>query len=134
MNMLKRSEALGIDIVARWDEQTDAEQERQRRGVGSSQAGQVGRLHETLYREHYPTRYLLREAFGFAFSAPIPAKVLRERLEHTLFLAEERVRNDNFFPTEADIERAQRNYRAFVEFCETVEKRTGQPVRIFASW
>jgi hypothetical protein len=125
---------MGIDIYARWAGQTDTEQDCQRREAGSSQSGKVGYLHDASQREQYPSRYLLREAFGFVFSAPIPAKVLRERLEQTLFLVEERTRNDSYFVSEAEIARAKENYRAFVEFCDTVEKRTGQSVTIVAPW
>ena len=126
---------MGIDIYARWENQTGDEVEAQYEAAMTVEAGDVGYLREAYHGEPYATRHLVAEAFaskdGFAF---IPAATLRERLPETLRLAERRERQVYRETRPEEIERVLNSYTAFVELCERVERETSKPVRIVASW
>ena len=126
---------MGIDIYARWENQTGDEVEAQYEAGLTVEAGGIGYLREAYHGEPYVTEYLDAEAFagkdGFAF---IPAATLRERLPETLRLAEKREREVYDETEPEEIERVLQSYRAFVELCERVERKTGKPVKIIASW
>jgi len=124
---------MGIDIYARWKDQTGEEEEAQYKSGFDATVGHVGYLREAYHGEPYATRYLVSEAFesGHAY---IPAKRLRARLPETLRLAEERERTIYGAKTTDEIEPTLRSYTAFVELCERMEAKTGQPVKIIASY
>jgi hypothetical protein len=124
---------MGIDIYARWENQTDEEEEVQYKSGFDSTVGHVGYLREAYHGEPYATRYLVSEAFESG-QANIPAKKLRERLPETLRLAEERERTLYNAKTPEEIEPVLQSYRAFVELCERMEAKTGKPVKIIASY
>jgi hypothetical protein len=86
---------MGIDIYARWNGQSTAEQDAQLTGF-SIEAGDVGYLREAYHGGPYVTKYLVAEAFEAPEGeAAIRAKTLRERLaaavlmhmyrEHTIY-------------------------------------------------
>jgi hypothetical protein len=126
---------MGIDIYARWENQTGYEAQVQEEAWLTAEAGDVGYLREAYHGEPYATRYLVAEAFasedGTAF---IAAATLRERLPETLRIAEERERKVYGATRYEDIAPVVENYTAFVELCERMEQQTGRPVKIIASW
>lgn len=78
---------MGIDIYARWRNQTKAEADAQRTGF-SITAGHVGYLREAYHGGPYVTKFLVREAFeSDDHAARIPAARLRERLPSAVLLA-----------------------------------------------
>lgn len=125
---------MGIDIYARWRDQTGDEEEAQYKAGFDSTVGDIGYLREAYHGEPYATRHLVPEAFEQGDGALIPATRLRERLPETLRLAEERERTIYGAKSAEDIEPTLQSYRAFVELCERMEEKTGQPVKIIASW
>ena len=125
---------MGIDIYAKWDGQGDDERQAQKEAWLSTEAGHIGYLREAYHGEPYATRHLVPEAFVKRDGALITAAMLRERLPETLRLAEQRERQVYGATTQEDIEPVLKSFREFVEHCEEVEKTTGKPVRIFASW
>lgn len=78
---------MGIDIYAKWRNQTKEESEKQYTGF-STVAGKVGYLREAYHGGPYVTKYLLQEGFKAKDgTAKIPAYVLRERLPKAVALA-----------------------------------------------
>lgn len=123
---------MGIDIYARWRDMTPREEAAQITGF-SAVHGHVGYLREAYHGEPYATRFLVPEAFAAgADGAPIPAAVLRVRLDETLVVAEERERK-LYRSTDKEIRAVLKSYRDFVALCEAHEARTGEPCRIIAS-
>jgi hypothetical protein len=125
---------MGIDIYARWEGQLPEEVGKQLEVWLSGVAGNVGYLREAYHGEPYATRHLMPEAFENPKGAQIAAKVLRQRLSETLRLAEQRERTLYGATTAEEIEPTLQSYRDFVELCERVEKESGVPVLIVASW
>jgi hypothetical protein len=124
---------MGIDIYAHWKGQSADETEVQTRQWLSISSGCTGYLREAYHGEPYATRYLCAEAFETDNGAQIGAAVLRERLPHTLVLAEERARS--IYNSDAnEIEEVKQSFRDFVALCEKKEQETGEPVRIIASY
>lgn len=71
---------MGIDIYARWRDQTAEQQEAQYTGF-SIRHGNVGYLREAYHGGPYATRELVPEAFGGdSDEAPIAAALMRSRL------------------------------------------------------
>ena len=123
---------MGIDIYARWRGQSDDEIRVQAKVWFSAVKGSVGYLREAYHGEPYATKYLCAEAFQ-PDGARIEAAVLRERLAHTLALAEER--EQTLYQSEPkDIEEVKQSYRDFVSLCERKEVESGEPVHIIASY
>ena len=126
---------MGIDIYARWEGQTPAEQEAQSAAGFSARDGHVGYLREAYHGEPYATKFLVREAFESRNArATIPASVLRERLPRALELAEERERVVYEETDPAEIAAVLKSYRDFVALCAAKEEETGEPVEILASY
>jgi hypothetical protein len=171
---------MGIDIYARWRNQT--EQERDAQDIFSVVSGGTGYLREAYHGAPYVTKYLVQEAFAARYEegAKIPAETLRERLPAAVLLAiirEKKVYGsgnpgiidaaelpkalknvvenevgdmshkeiaESFTPeTLENIQRLIDNkllsdvvqsFVDFVEFCEAIEKKTGEPVTIIASY
>jgi hypothetical protein len=125
---------MGIDIYARWNGQTDAEEEAQYAGPALT-SGHVGYLRESYHGEPYATWFLCKEAFESETSeAQIPAAVLRARLPEALILAEARQRTVYSETDTAAIAEVTRSFVDFVELCERKERETGTPVTIIASY
>jgi hypothetical protein len=124
---------MGIDIYARWREQTEDEIQAQYNAGFSAVQGKVGYLREAYHGEPYATRHLCAEAFAEGEGAVIPAATLRERLPETLRLAEERERT-LYDGKEEDIRAVRQSFSDFVSLCERKERETGAPVRIIASY
>jgi hypothetical protein len=123
---------MGIDIYAKWDGMTEAEDAAQITGF-SVVHGHVGYLREAYHGEPYATKYLVEEAFLHG-SAPIYASLLKARLPRTLELAEQRER-EIYGVTDAErIERVLKSYRDFVALCARKEAETGEPCVIIASY
>ena len=76
---------MGIDIYAKWKNQSKEEEKAQFTGF-STVAGSVGYLREAYHGEPYVTHYLVEESFK-EDGAKIPAKVLRERLPAAVMLS-----------------------------------------------
>lgn len=101
----------------------------------SAEKGKLRYLRESYHGEPYATYHLVAEALASdTASAFIPAATLRERLPETLRLAEERERKVYGQTDMKEIEPVLQSYRDFVELCERVEKETGSPVEIIASY
>ena len=83
----------------------------------------------------YIPPYLLSEVQDVASTegVPLPAKVLRERLPKALEIARDRER-ELYDSDEERIEEVCRKITAFVEFCERVERETGEPATITTEW
>jgi arylsulfatase A-like enzyme len=130
---------MGIDIYARWENQTAHEKAAQQTGF-SDFAGRYGHL-----RENYPawpsvTRHLVREAFSesdrgemIESGAFIPAATLHERLPHALHLLEEKLGKYYEDAAYEELEPLFNDLIAFVALCERMEKMTGKPVNILAA-
>jgi hypothetical protein len=123
---------MGIDIYAKWRNQSEAEQAAQTEGWLSVKRGRFGYLREAYHGEPYATDYFCPEAFEPG-GANIPADVLKKRLPHTLALAEERERK-LYKSSEVEIEEVKQSYRDFAALCEEKEKETGEAVHIVASY
>ncbi|MDP2659512.1 MAG: hypothetical protein Q8R28_02120 [Dehalococcoidia bacterium] len=123
---------MGIDIYARWKDQT--QEEANRIDWFSVEDGHVGYLREAYHGEPYATRHLVAEAFASdRGEARIPAAVLRKRLPETIRLAKERQRVV-YKRTVADDDPVIKSFTDFVELCERKERETGAPVTITASY
>jgi hypothetical protein len=126
---------MGIDIYARWKGQSEKERTAQYSVGFSVMHGRVGYLREAYHGEPYATRHLCREAFESERGAAlIPAAVLRERLDETLKLAEERERTIYGEKDEKAVAAVLKSFRDFVTLCERKEKETGYPIEIVASY
>jgi hypothetical protein len=79
-----------------------------------------------------PLQCLAKEAFHPEEGEPIPAAVLRSRLNVAIELAKQTMIEAG--DSERQIEHAIRGYTAFVEFCEQKEKETGEPVTVIACY
>jgi hypothetical protein len=123
---------MGIDIYAHWRGQTEKARTKQREAWLTTSAGGAGYLREAYHGAPYATKFLCAGAFETG-EAQIPAAVLRERLPHTLALAEERERK-LYKSTEEEIEDVKQSFREFVALCEEKEKETGEPVLVIASY
>ena len=125
---------MGIDIYARWKDQTAAEENAQYTGFSVVQ-GHVGYLREAYHGGPYATRYLVREAFKSPTGeARIAAAVLRRRLPHTLKLARQRELEVYHETDKQAIQDVLQSFIAFVELCERKEQDTGEPVTVVASY
>lgn len=123
---------MGIDIYAQWRGQTEKAKTKQREAWLTTGAGGAGYLREAYHGAPYATKFLCAEAFETG-EARIPAAVLRERLPHTLALAEERERK-LYKSTDKGIEDVKQSFREFVALCEEMEKETGEPMLVIASY
>jgi hypothetical protein len=124
---------MGIDIYAAWSGITADEEAAQMASAFSVERGHVGYLREAYHGEPYATRLLVPEAFEKG-EADIPAATLRQRLPGVLDAA--RLREQRVYD-ETDpvkIERVLDSYRNFVALCERMERETGKPCRITASY
>ncbi len=122
---------MGIDIYAKWPDQTEEEKKAQITGFNID-AGHTGYLREAYHGEPYATKYLLPEAFEKG-EAEIPAATLKERLPKTLGIAAERA----YLLYKERGEMLQITLQSFIDFvelCETKEKETGKPCNIIASY
>ena len=78
---------MGIDIYAKWRDQTKEEKEDQCTGF-STVSGDVGYLREAYHGSPYVTKYLLTEAFEAEnCEAQIDAETLEERLPVAVLMA-----------------------------------------------
>lgn len=125
---------MGIDIYAKWNDQTESERRAQTSEWLSGESGNVGYLREAYHGEPYATRFLCAEAFDAEDAqARIPAATLRERLAETLELVKERART-LYNATDEQVERQQQTFRDFVALCEQKERATGEAVLIVACY
>jgi hypothetical protein len=137
---------MGIDVYARWKDQTEEEKNAQYTGF-STVHGHVGYLREAYHGSPYATQELMPE--GFESRCPdqsidckdcidkpcnpkVPAATLRERLPRVLEVVAERERR-LYHSSDEDVARVQKSYTDFVELCERKEAETGEPVRIVVS-
>jgi len=124
---------MGIDIYAKWRNQTKKEREAQFTGY-STVHGHVGYLREAYHGGPYVTRYLLKEAFDSdKGEAKIPAKVLRQRLPKAIALIKERYAEVYKEDLNEDSDEIK-SLLGFIELCEKKEKELGEPVTIIASY
>lgn len=121
---------MGIDIYARWKNQSVEAKQAQTAAWFSTVAGDRGYLREAYHGEPYATRFLCAEAFATG-EARISTAILRGRLPHAIALVEERERK-LYGGNEANIEAVKKSYRDFVQLCEEKEQETGEPVQIIA--
>lgn len=125
---------MGIDIYARWRNQTDEEQQNQITGFDILK-GHVGYLREAYHGEPYATKHFVSEAFnGDTGKAEIRAKTLKERLPETLRLARARETGIYHVTDEYEIWKAQKSFVDFYKLCRRKEKQTGEPCTIDASY
>jgi hypothetical protein len=124
---------MGIDIYARYHGQSTDERASQVTEFLSATAGNVGYLREAYHGEPYATRYLVHEAFTTG-QADIPDATLRGRLPEALRLTGIREREIYHETDPKEIEAVLDSFRAFVALCERVERETGHPVTILASY
>jgi hypothetical protein len=122
---------MGIDIYAKWDGMTEAEEAAQITGF-SVVHGHVGYLREAYHGDPYATKVLVPEAFE-EHRAQIYAATLQERLPATLVVAEARERKIYRTTDPAKIERVLKCFRDFVALCARKEAETGEPCLIIAS-
>lgn len=123
---------MGIDVYAKWDGMTEAEEAAQITGF-SVEHGHVGYLREAYHRQPYATKVLVPEAFE-EHRVPIHAVTLADRLPAALAVAEARERNLYHVTDVEQIERVLKSYRDFVALCARKEAETGEPCLIIASW
>ena len=123
---------MGIDIYAKWDGMTEAEEAAQITGF-SIVHGHVGYLREPYHGEPNATKQLVPEAFMYR-RAPIAAATLLQRLPDVLHVAETREREVYGVTDHEAIERVLKSYRDFVALCALKESETGHPCVIIASY
>jgi len=123
---------MGIDIYAKWDGMTEAEEASQITGF-SIEDGHVGYLREAYHGEPYATKVLVPEAFEES-RVQIHAATLASRLPAVLIIAETREREVYGVTDAQDIERVLKSYRDFVALCARKEAETGEPCLIIASY
>ena len=123
---------MGIDIYAKWDGMTEAEDAAQITGF-SVEHGHVGYLREAYHGEPYATKVLVPEAFKYGRTR-IDAATLQKRLPDTLHIAETREREVYGVTDTDDIDRVLQSYRDFVALCTRKERETGIPCLIIASY
>lgn len=124
---------MGIDIYMRWAGQTEVQKQKQYTGM-SVTSGHVGYLREAYHGEPYATRFLVREAFDAPDGeAKIRACVLRERLPETIRLAKERSKIVYKIAIKDD-DPVCEAFSDFVTLAERIEKETGEPVTVVASY
>jgi hypothetical protein len=124
---------MGIDIYAKWDGMTEAEEIAQHNALLSADKGHVGYLREAYHGEPYATKVLVPEAFQ-ELRAVIYAATLKDRLAATLIVAEQRERTIYGETDQAEIEAVLQSYRDFVALCARKEAETGEPCLIIASY
>ena len=124
---------MGIDIYAKWDGMTDAEENAQAAAFLSGEHGHLGYLREAYHGEPYATKVLVPEAFEQS-RVPIYAETLRDRLSATLIVAEQREREIYGVTDQGEINAVLKSYRDFVELCARKEDETDEPCLIIASW
>jgi hypothetical protein len=124
---------MGIDVYAKWDGMTEAEETAQAEAFLSGEYGHVGYLREAYHGEPYATKVLVPEAFE-EHRVPIYAATLQDRLPATLIVAEQREREIYGVTDQAEIERVLKSYSDFVELCARKEEETDEPCLIIASW
>jgi len=125
---------MGIDIYAKWRNQTDEERGKQFTGFNILK-GHVGYLREAYHGEPYATKHFLAEAFdGENHEAEIRAKTLRERLPETLAIVRDRETRLYEATNQYQIWQAQKSYVDFYRLCQKKEKETGEPCTIEASY
>lgn len=124
---------MGIDIYARWKDQTPKQKKKQITGFSVTH-GDVGYLREAYRGEPYATLHLCREAFGWNNEVKIPAKILRERLPRALEMVEQRERTVYKQTNKKEIDKVKKSFVDFVKLCERKEKQTGEPCTILASY
>jgi hypothetical protein len=124
---------MGIDIYAKWDGMTEAEENEQHSALLSAEHGHVGYLREAYHGEPYATKVLVPEAFQ-ELRVPIYAATLKDRLPATLVVAEHRERTIYGVTDQAEIEGVLQSYRNFVAVCARKEAETGEPCLITASY
>lgn len=123
---------MGIDIYMRWQGQTEVERNRQFTGF-SIESGHAGYLREAYHGGPYVTKFLVAEAFSSPDGAEIPAEILRDRLPAALTIA--RVRSSHIYNQDLDDDSpVLMAFINFVALAESVEKMTGKPVTIIASY
>jgi hypothetical protein len=124
---------MGIDIYAKWDGMTEAEEFEQQRALLSAEHGHVGYLREAYHGEPYATKVLVPEAFQ-ELRVPIHAATLQDRLPAVLVVAAQRERTIYGETNQAEIEGVLQSYRNFVALCAQKEAETGEPCLIIASY
>ena len=125
---------MGIDIYARWRNQTDGERESQITGFDVLK-GHVGYLREAYHGDPYATRHFVSEAFNDESNqAQIEAKTLRDRLPQTLSLIRTRERDLYQERDEYQIWKMQKSFVDFYRLCQRKEKETSEPCTIKASY
>ncbi len=124
---------MGIDIYARWKNQTPKQREEQMTGF-STKHGHVGYLREAYHGDPYATHYLFQEVFTKKGETKIAAKILRERLPKTLELIEERERRLYKEVRKKQIDMIKKSFIDFVKLCEQKEKETGESCTIVADY
>ena len=124
---------MGIDIFAKWDGMSQAEEDEQHRAVFRADLGRLGYLREAYHGEPYATKVLVPEAFE-ELRVPIYAARLEDRLPATLVVAEQRERAIYGLTDQAEIDRVLNSYRDFVALCARKEAETGEPCLIVASY
>ena len=123
---------MGIDIYAKWDRMSMAEEAAQITGF-SVEHGHVGYLREAYHGEPYATKVLVPEAFTYGRTR-IAAATLQKRLPDVLHVAETREREVYGVTDAEDIDRVLESYRDFVALCVRKERETGIPCLIIASY
>ena len=120
---------MGIDIYARWRNQSEDEEQAQFTGFSLAH-GHVGYLRESYGGTPFATHVLVPEAFASdSGQATIPAATLRSRLPGAIATCRERYEGN------AEVtETAVKSLEDFVALCERKEEETGEPCVIIASY
>ncbi len=124
---------MGIDIYAKWDGMTEAEENAQATVWLTADSGNVGYLREAYHCEPYATKVLVPEAFQ-ELQVPIHAATLQDRLPAVLVIAEKRERAIYGETDQVQIDRLLQSYRDFVALCARKEAETGEPCLIIADY
>jgi hypothetical protein len=124
---------MGIDIYARWDFMTEAEEKAQMAAFLSPLHGHLGYLREAYHGAPYATKVLVPEAFE-EHRVRIYAATLQDRLPPTLVIAEHRERKLYAATDQAQIDAVLKSYRDFVALCARKEEETCEPCLIIADY
>jgi hypothetical protein len=128
---------MGIDVYLKWEGQTEAELAAQITGF-SIEAGHVGYLREAYHGVPYATYVLVPEGWEDAKGnhpgeVEVPAATLLKRLPKAIKACIERHRRV-YHETIGPDDPPCKAFSDFVRLAVEMEKKTGQPCRVYVSY
>jgi hypothetical protein len=134
----RKARIMGIDAYLKWEGQTEAELKAQVITGFSTTAGHVGYLREAYHGSPYATHVLFPECWedskgDHPGEVEIPASTLLKRLPKAIKACIERAKKvygQNIGPDDPEC----KAFTDFVRLAIEMEKKTGQPCRVYVSY